>query len=268
MSTEFQIPSNPQEFRKYIELKEKEHHQIELMATSLLESKTLVEIDPKDQALSIENITFYFPKQKLPFIHNASFQLRYDERIALLGASGSGKTTILRIVAGIEGPVSGRIILNQKDISRLPPEKRKIGIIFQDYALFPHMTVKDNIGFGVSDKSEKNSKIFEMAELLRISEHLPKYPNQLSGGQQQRVAIARALAAEPSILLLDEPFSNLDADLRSSVRLEIAKLLEVRRVPAILVTHDTHDALSFADRVIRIEAGKILTPTQEGSEKS
>lgn len=173
--------------------------------------------------------------------------------LSLLGPSGSGKTTVLRLIAGFENPDSGSITIQGNtvfDANRcLPPEQRHIGMVFQDYALFPHLTVGDNIGFGISDRSVSKFRIQEMLSLVDLDGMDKRRPHDLSGGQQQRVALARALASKPDILLLDEPFSNLDADLRTKVKKEVHAILTEAQTTVIFVTHDREEALFMGHNV-------------------
>ncbi|MGD9570066.1 MAG: ABC transporter ATP-binding protein [Sedimentibacter sp.] len=207
----------------------------------------------------LKNLSFKYPNQKEEVIKNFSMKLDKGEIVALLGSSGSGKSTILRLIAGLEMPNSGTLNINQKKMfngkQNLSPQERGVGMIFQDYSLFPHLTVLQNVTFGIKGKrkSEKEKIALNYLKMVQLDDHSEKYPSECSGGQQQRIAIARALAAEPSILLLDEPFSNLDEDLKISVRKEIKYLLKKCNMSAILVTHDHNDVEAVADRVIRIE---------------
>jgi len=194
-------------------------------------------------------------------LDNINFDVTEGEIVVLLGASGSGKTTILRIIAGLETADIGSVILHGKDVTELPARERGVGVIFQQYALFPQMNVEKNIGYGLRlrgrPKKEVKEKVRELIELVELEEHRKKYPLQLSGGQQQRVAIARALAYNPEILLFDEPFSALDAQIRSSLRREIRLLLKKINKPAIFITHDQEEALEIADRIAVINQGRI-----------
>lgn len=195
-------------------------------------------------------------------VKEVSFQVKKGEILALVGESGSGKTTLLRLIAGLEHPNSGTISLSGNKIvegrKSVPSNQRKVGMVFQDYALFPHLTIIENIKFGL-DNSEGN--IDQIAKqtlrLVGLAENFSKYPHQLSGGQQQRVALARAIAPSPSILLMDEPFSNLDALLKDQVREEIRHIIKKTGVTAIFVTHDTRDALSTADRIAILHKGRL-----------
>ncbi len=181
----------------------------------------------------------------------------------VLGPSGCGKTTALRCIAGFERISAGRIILNGEEVSRpghtAPPEQRRIGMVFQDYALFPHLTVAGNVGFGLRhlDSQGHARRVGETLEMIGMTRTAGRYPHELSGGQQQRVALARALAPQPDLLLLDEPFSNLDIDLRERLGLEIRDILKQQGMTAILVTHDQHDAFAIADEIGIMRTGRI-----------
>ena len=183
-----------------------------------------------------------------------SLNLAKGEIVALLGNSGCGKTTFLRILAGLESPDSGTIEISGTNITALPAEKRNIGLVFQDFALFPHMSVKKNILYGLHKlpKQKRIVRLNEVVELTNLTDLINQYPHQLSGGQQQRVALARALAPTPSLILLDEPFSNLDASLRINLRKRIHKILKEAQIPAIIVTHDQDDADEVADNIINM----------------
>jgi putative spermidine/putrescine transport system ATP-binding protein len=191
------------------------------------------------------------------------------EFISLLGPSGCGKTTTLRMVAGFDYPTSGRILLDGKDLTLLPPNKRNVGMVFQSYALFPNMTVGENIGYGLKvagkQKQEIEQPVRDMLSLIQMENYTKRYPNQLSGGQQQRVALARALAFHPKVLLLDEPLSALDAKIRMELRGEIRRIQQQLQITTIYVTHDQEEALSLSDRVVVMSNGKIEqvgTPSQ------
>jgi iron(III) transport system ATP-binding protein len=192
-------------------------------------------------------------------LEKINFSVDQDEIVVLLGASGSGKTTILRIIAGLEMPDSGMVVLHGRNVTETPARERGTGVIFQNYALFPKMTVERNIGYGLKIRGTKRnvikSKVDELVELVHLEEHRKKYPSQLSGGQQQRVAIARALAYEPEVLLFDEPFGALDAQIRTRLRREIRMLLKQIKVPSIFITHDQEEALELADRIAVLNRG-------------
>ncbi|MGJ4967618.1 MULTISPECIES: ABC transporter ATP-binding protein [unclassified Bradyrhizobium] len=183
------------------------------------------------------------------------------ELVALLGPSGCGKTTTLRMVAGFLPPTSGRVLFDREDVTHLPAYKRATGMVFQSYALFPHMSAADNVGFGLEMRgisaAERKTKIEEALRLVRLSHLADRLPRQLSGGQQQRVALARALVVNPRIFLLDEPLSNLDAKLRAEVRLEIRALQQRLGLTTLMVTHDREEALTMADRLVVMEGGRV-----------
>lgn len=198
----------------------------------------------------------------LVVIKDLSFKLIKGDIACLLGPSGCGKSTILRAIAGFETPIDGNILLNGIKISspseQLAPELRNIGMVFQDYALFPHLTVSENIHFGLTQKKKHQvSKVNELINLVDLNGYEDRYPHELSGGQQQRVALARALAPEPELLLLDEPFSNLDAELRNRLSLDIRNILKTLNISAILVTHDQKEAFAMCDQIGVIDQGRI-----------
>jgi sulfate/thiosulfate transport system ATP-binding protein len=194
-------------------------------------------------------------------LEEVSFDVGEGEALVLLGASGSGKTTLLRIIAGLEQPDAGRVRLHGRDVTDLPARERGVGVIFQSYALFPRMTVEENVGYGLRIRGrrrrEVKEKVEELLELVNLTEHRGKLPSQLSGGQQQRVAIARTLAYEPQVLLFDEPFGALDAQTRVRLRREIGALLKKVNVPAIFITHDQEEALELGDRIAVLHAGHL-----------
>lgn len=194
-------------------------------------------------------------------VRGVSFSLQRGAIGCLLGPSGCGKTTVLRCIAGFEAPSAGRILLAGTVVSSakasLPPEKRRIGMVFQEHALFPHLSAAGNIAFGIPDKGQVESRTRELAALTGIGEFLDKFPHELSGGQQQRVALARALAPRPELLLLDEPFSNLDTGLRERLSLELREIIKASGATAVLVTHDQHEAFAMADEIGVIRDGRI-----------
>ncbi|WP_194775066.1 ABC transporter ATP-binding protein [Pararhodonellum marinum] len=212
--------------------------------------------------LSLLEITKTYSKSKEFAVNKVSFDVEEGEILALVGESGSGKTTLLRLIAGLEHPDAGYIILSGQKIVEgnlsVPAHERKIGMVFQDYALFPHLTILENVKFGLKYVQGDREKIAkETLKLVGLKEDFSKYPHQLSGGQQQRVALARAIAPNPKVLLLDEPFSNLDAMLKDQVREEIRQIIKRSGVTAIFVTHDTRDALSTADRIAILHKGYL-----------
>jgi iron(III) transport system ATP-binding protein len=200
-----------------------------------------------------------FSRGEYAAVRDVSLSVNKGEIFTLLGPSGCGKTTTLRLIAGFEAPDAGRIYLDEKDITALPPEQRDIGIVFQDYALFPHLNLQDNIIFALwkNPRKERKKNSMGFLEMVGLQDYSRHMPHELSGGQQQRAALARALAAGPRILLLDEPFSNLDTSLRQSVRSEIRALLHARGTTCVLVTHDQEEALSFSDRMALMNEGRI-----------
>jgi iron(III) transport system ATP-binding protein len=211
--------------------------------------------------LSLENITCSYNDNIV--LDDLSFVLGKGEIACLLGPSGCGKSTLLRAIAGFESIEKGAISLSGIPLSsprfEIAPEKRKIGMVFQDYALFPHLTVKENILFGLRKRKSDATmaKVEELLQIVSLADFEDRYPHELSGGQQQRVALARALAPEPSLILLDEPFSNLDADLRARLAQEVREILKRLEISAILVTHDQNEAFSVADQIGLIADGKI-----------
>ena len=203
--------------------------------------------------LSVKNITKEFGSQKA--LNDISLDIEKGELISILGPSGCGKTTLLRIIAGLETPTNGSIFINGKDCTKLPPSKRNFGIVFQSYALFPNMTVEQNILFGLNqqkqlNKKEKQDRCQEVLEMVDLIEHRKKYPAQLSGGQQQRTALARAISLKPEYLLLDEPLSALDAKVRVKLRSEICHIQKQLGITTIMVTHDQEEALTMADKIV------------------
>ena len=210
-------------------------------------------------AVSVEGISKKFGAATV--LEDINFEVGEGETIVLLGASGSGKTTILRIIAGLETPDAGHVILHGRDVTNLPARERGVGVIFQSYALFPKMSVEKNIGYGLRLRRKATAEVREITdsliELTGLQEHRKKYPSQLSGGQQQRVAIARALAYNPEVLLFDEPFGALDAQIRTRLRREIRTLLREIKVPSIFITHDQEEALELGDRIAVLNEGRL-----------
>ncbi|MEW4368670.1 sulfate/molybdate ABC transporter ATP-binding protein [Paenibacillus kandeliae] len=198
---------------------------------------------------------------KFHAVKDVSFSIEKGHLIGLLGPSGGGKTSILRILAGLESPDSGEIIFHGKKVNNLPPQEREIGFVFQNYALFKHMTVFDNIAFGLKVKKLKKpairERVQELVELTGLSGFEHRYPHQLSGGQRQRVAFARALAPEPQLLLLDEPFAAIDAKIRQELRTWLRELIERVGITSIFVTHDQDEAIEVADEIMIINGGRV-----------
>ena len=195
-----------------------------------------------------------------PAVAGLGLTLQAGELGCLLGPSGCGKTTLLRTIAGFHAPDAGHLRLRGQDALAVPPEKRGLGFVFQDLALFPHLTVADNVGFGLHrlDRGARQARSLDTLALLGLDGLAARYPHELSGGQQQRVALARSLAPRPDLLLLDEPFSSLDADLRGRLRDDLRQLLRQLGIAALLVTHDQEEAFAFADRVGVMQAGSLL----------
>ncbi len=195
-------------------------------------------------------------------LDSVSLAVADGEFLALLGPSGCGKTTLLRIVAGLERQSGGRVLIGGRDVSALPPRRRGLAMVFQNYAVFPHMDVRTNIGFGLrmagADRTRINRQVERMAALLHLEALLARYPAQLSGGQRQRVAVARALAVEPAVLLMDEPLSNLDALLRLEMRAELKSVLQAAGTTTLYVTHDQTEAMGLADRIAVLQGGRIV----------
>ncbi|MCC5919244.1 MAG: ABC transporter ATP-binding protein [Cyclobacteriaceae bacterium] len=212
--------------------------------------------------LQINDLEKRFSSKESFALKGIKLSVKEGELLALIGESGSGKTTLLRLIAGLDQPDKGDIFINGRQVVGkgifFAPEKRKVGMVFQDYALFPHLTVYDNVKYGLdSGLANKNERVMEVLQLVGLRGMSKRYPHQLSGGQQQRAALARALAPEPKIILLDEPFSNLDGVLKEQVREELKKILKATHTTAVFVTHDTKDALSTADRVAILKEGSI-----------
>ncbi len=210
-------------------------------------------------AIRVINLSKRFDGQQI--LTNIGFDISAGEVLVVLGPSGSGKTTLLRIIAGLEEPETGEIHLNGQVAQALPPQKRELGVVFQEHALFQRKTVEQNIAFGLEthkvDRTEKQKIVDEMLSLVNLRAHRRKYPDQLSGGQRQRVALARALAFKPEAMLFDEPFSALDAVTRLELRREVRSLLREMNIPALFITHDQEEALELADRIIVLNHGRI-----------
>lgn len=213
--------------------------------------------------LEIEQLSKHFTGNQYPAVDDITLSMQAHEILSFVGPSGCGKTTTLRLIAGLERPDQGIIRLDQLIISNahtfVPPEKRNIGMVFQDHALFPHLSVIDNIAFGLQGyrKAEKNDRVSELLALVGVEALAKRFPHVLSGGERQRVALARALAPEPALLLMDEPFSSLDAHLRLEVREQIRNILKTSQSTVIFVTHDQEEALFMGDRLAVFNQGKL-----------
>jgi ABC-type sugar transport system ATPase subunit len=211
--------------------------------------------------LRLEGIEKVFPGGQKA-VTGVDLEVSAGELVVLLGPSGCGKSTLLRIVAGVETPSAGRVFVDGTDITDFPPQKRDVAMVFQSYALYPHMTVRENLGFGLRMRGtpapELKARVSEVAESLGLAPFLERKPFQLSGGQRQRVALGRAIARRAKVFLLDEPLSNLDAQLRVSTRAELARLHRVLPAPMLYVTHDQEEAMTLGDRVVVMSAGRIL----------
>ncbi|HEU4621216.1 MAG TPA: ABC transporter ATP-binding protein [Burkholderiaceae bacterium] len=219
--------------------------------------------------LRLADIAVTYPGAREPVVRGVGLQLARGEIGCLLGASGCGKTTVLRAVAGFQKLARGTIEIGGTVIAHagdgaypiaMPPEQRRVGVVFQDYALFPHLNVRANIGFGLTKLSptERAARVDELLALVHLENEADRHPHELSGGQQQRVALARALAPRPQLLLLDEPFSNLDVELRERLGHEVRAILKAAQTTALLVTHDQHEAFAMADMVGVIDGGRIV----------
>jgi len=213
--------------------------------------------------VSINDLSFRYRGSKETSLSNFSLTMAEGEILAVLGESGSGKSTLLRLISGIEVPLNGTIEIDGNVLSGrntyIPPEKRHVGMVFQDYALFPHMTVAANIQYGLRKmpSSLRNYRMEEMLALISMEGYEKRYPYELSGGQQQRVALARALAPSPALLLLDEPFSNLDASLQRKIRSELREIIKNTGTTSIFVTHDQEDANEIADNIVYLKNGRV-----------
>jgi multiple sugar transport system ATP-binding protein len=212
--------------------------------------------------IRLERISKTYPGGKVPAVRDVSLAIADREFMVLLGPSGCGKTTLLRMLAGLEYPDAGRVVIGDRDVTDLPPRRREIAMVFQSYAVFPHLTVFENIAFGLRMRRLPNDEVKRRVEtaagLIQLEPYLGRYPAQLSGGQRQRVAVARAIVMEPSVLLMDEPLSNLDALLRLQFRAELKKLVQEIETTTVYVTHDQVEALSLGDRIAVMREGRIV----------
>ncbi|WP_022942386.1 ABC transporter ATP-binding protein [Psychromonas hadalis] len=213
-------------------------------------------------ALVVKKLNCFYQENQI--LKDLDLDLQDNEIVCLLGESGCGKTTLLRAVAGLQAELSGSITINgvivDENKIQVAPEKRKVGLIFQDYALFPHLNVFDNVAFSLLKLSnkEKKQRVEDVLSLVHLSDYALRFPHQLSGGQQQRIAIARALAYQPDLMLLDEPFSNLDQHVRFQLIKDIRRLLKARSMSALFVTHSKEEGFAFADKIALMQAGKIV----------
>lgn len=212
--------------------------------------------------LEIKEVKKTFNKGNIVALNNVSLSLIKGNIVAIVGESGSGKTTLIRLITGLEVLDSGTISLKNKVVSSnsvfIEPQFRNVGMVFQDYALFPHFTIFDNIAYGISKLPNKKERVKEVLDLVGLSDKEKNYPHELSGGQQQRVALARALAPKPELLILDEPFSNLDVILRNQLRKDVQRILKETNTTAIFVTHDIKDAIEISDEILVLQNGNVL----------
>ncbi|RQG99766.1 ABC transporter ATP-binding protein [Natrarchaeobius oligotrophus] len=232
------------------------------LLTTTAEAPTRDTASPTDDVvLELDGVVKRYGTEDV--ISGLSLSVRDGEILTLLGPSGCGKTTTLRLIAGLEQPDVGRIRLEDVPVADddqfVPPEERGVGVVFQEFALFPHLTARENVAFGLSgwNDAERDARVQELLELVGLESHDDHYPEELSGGQQQRIALARSLAPEPEMLLLDEPFSSLDVDLRVEMREEVRRIIKEAGVTAISVTHDQEEALSISDRVAVMNDGDV-----------
>ncbi len=211
--------------------------------------------------LTLDGIVQRYRGAPAAAVDGVTLETRAGELVALLGPSGCGKTTLLRIIAGFVEQTEGRVVVGGRAIDELPPEKREVGVVFQNYALFPHMTALDNVAYGLACRGEPRARQLaragEMLEMVQMAHLAQRLPREMSGGQQQRVALARALAVSPRILLLDEPFAALDKSLRLDMQIEVKRIQRMSGITCIMVTHDQEEALSMADRVAVINKGRL-----------
>ena len=221
-------------------------------------------MDRTNKFLDIKNIKLSFDNKDLEImiLRNLSLSVKEGDFVAITGASGSGKTSLLRTICGLENPKEGEIILDHsimfnKEIS-VPTEKRNIGLVIQEKVLFPHMNTRQNVEFGISNRKDKNELSNEIMEKLKIQKLSEKYPYQLSGGESQRVALARSIVMKPKLLLLDEPFSGLDTELKMKIYPEIKSILNENKITCLMVTHDLTEVKALADKLFNLESGKLI----------
>lgn len=208
--------------------------------------------------VEVRNISFAYTAKQRPIINNFSFSMEKGEIVGILGPSGSGKSTLLRLIAGLEVPTTGTVVISGQTVvdasTFVAPERRGVGMVFQDYGLFPHLTVTENVEFGLHrlSRAERKARVQEMFELVQLTGFENRYPHELSGGQQQRIALARALAPKPSMLLMDEPFSNLDANLKATIRSDLRAILDRAAMTCLFVTHDEQDVDAICHRAVHM----------------
>jgi len=227
-------------------------------ATATVPTRMDTTLDLPRAALSVAGVTRHIGGRDV--VDRVSFDVADGELVVIVGPSGCGKSTLLRAIAGLDPMTAGRVVLDGTDVTALPPEKRRIGLVFQDHALFPHRRVDQNIAFGLTDlgRADRARRVDELLELVRLPGVAKRYPHELSGGEQQRIALARALAPDPAVVLLDEPFASLDPSLRDDVRTDVVEALRNRNAAAVLVTHDREEALALGDRVAVMSEGRML----------
>lgn len=218
-------------------------------------------------SVRLDSIYKYFadpehPEKRVTAVDNVSLEIREGEMVTFLGPSGCGKTTTLRIISGFESPTSGQVWIGGQEVSHLPPNKRDTSMVFQSYAIFPHLSVGQNIGFGLELRGMKpneiRNRVMEIMKIMNLTDLYQRSPDQLSGGQQQRVALARAIVNQPKVLLFDEPLSNLDAKLRELMRVEIRRIQQTFGITSIYVTHDQAEAMTVSDRIVVMDKGRIM----------
>ncbi|MEM9991690.1 MAG: ABC transporter ATP-binding protein [Bacteroidota bacterium] len=212
--------------------------------------------------LEVQNLGKQYRGSTSYALSNLTYRLPKGKICAVVGASGSGKTTFLRLIAGLERPSSGTILLNEEVVSNMqhivPPQRRGVGMVFQNFALFPHLTVQQNIAYGMNNSVNKAQTVTELLALVQLPNYETRYPHELSGGEQQRIALVRTLARHPKLLLLDEPFSNLDTALKVDLRKALRNIVHRLQLSMIFITHDIQDALDLADELIFLEAGQLV----------
>ncbi|MDL2258971.1 ABC transporter ATP-binding protein [Eubacteriales bacterium OttesenSCG-928-K08] len=231
-----------------------------------IDNKDLRQFSTKSSAVKMRGVTKVFPqhegKGEFIAVNNIDLDIDDGQLVTLLGPSGCGKTTTLRMISGFEYPTQGNIFIGDEDVAKIPPNKRDIGMVFQSYALFPHLSIWDNIAYGLKVKRLSREEVEErtenVMELMQLTGMERRFPNQLSGGQQQRVALARAIVCEPRVLLFDEPLSNLDAKLREHMRDELRSLQKRLGITSLYVTHDQAEAMAISDRVVIMKDGDLI----------